>query len=440
MSIGREPGKFISTGRGDGQAVDMLNRLFIDAANMGASDIHFESGDKGETVIRYRISGILQEIDRVPQQIGKDIDSKVRAKCRMSLSERMDSQDGRMFIEVDDRVIDVRVSLLPCRTGQSLVCRLLDQRNAARKIHDVQMTDEVRTAIMDILCEPDGLVLMTGPTGSGKTSTLYAMLNHLNEETVKIITVEDPVEYRLDRAIQVNVNEKLTFARALRSILRQDPDVILVGEIRDPETAKTAVEASLTGHLVLSTLHANDAATTLTRMVDLGVDPFTLGATLRGVISQRLIRRLCPHCRVEYRPVNGEREWLDFHAPKHAHLQFFHANPDGCDYCDGGFDGRMPVMEMVTGDAHVRHAVLTNDRQEITRAARKQKQYMSLMEAGMLAAVRGETTLLEVRRISANIDYRHSNTDANSQLPRPESRSLEEQQVSFRAYPASTAN
>lgn len=396
------PTRFIKAGRNEGEAVDLLNNLFDVAARMGASDVHIEDED-ADTVIRLRIGGDLQEFKRIDKQTALICDAKIRAVCQMSLSDRMGAMDGRMFIEVDSRMVDVRVSVLPSRTGQSVVCRLLDQQNAARRLAEIAMTPSVRTALGGVLAEPDGLVLMTGPTGSGKTSTLYAMLNELNKPEAKIVTVEDPVEYRLTRAVQVNVNERLTFANALRAILRQDPDIILVGEIRDQETAKIAVEASMTGHLVLSTLHANDAPTTLTRLVDLGVDPFTLGAVLRCVIAQRLSKRLCPHCCTSYELTRGEMDWLRFYDPDHSGTGFWHS--PGCEHCaNTGINGRIPVMEMAVGDAAVRLAITKNSRSEIARAAQRQGQYETLVQAGMRLALEGQISLAEVRKLASGMD------------------------------------
>lgn len=396
------PTRFIKAGRNEGEAVELLNQLFDAAARCGASDIHIEDED-ADTAIRLRIGGDLQEYRRIDKQTALICDAKIRAVCQMSLQERMAAMDGRMFIEVDSRMVDVRVSVLPSRTGQSIVCRLLDQQNAARRLSGVEMTPSVCSALGGVLAEPDGLVLMTGPTGSGKTSTLYAMLNELNKPEAKIVTVEDPVEYRLTRAVQVNVNERLTFAKALRSILRQDPDIILVGEIRDPETARIAVEASMTGHLVLSTLHANDAPTTLTRLVDLGVDPFTLGAVLRCVIAQRLAKRLCQHCCTPYELSRSERDWLSLYDPDHSGTGFWHS--PGCDQCNHtGIGGRIPVMEMAVGDAAVRLAITKNSRSEIVRAAQRQGQYETLVQAGMRLALDGQISLLEVRKLTSGMD------------------------------------
>lgn len=397
------PTRFIKAGRNEEGVVNLLNDLFDKAARIGASDIHIEDDDDG-TVIRLRIGGDLHYIQRVDRQTSLIMDAKIRSVCKMSLQERMAAQDGRMFLEVDGRMVDVRVSLLPSRTGQSIVCRLLDQKNAARRLDDILMTTGVRRAIDAALCEPDGLILMTGPTGSGKTSTLYAMLNEINAPERKIITIEDPVEYRLSRAVQVNVNHKLSFAKALRSVLRQDPDVVLVGEMRDPETAHIGVEAAMTGHLVLSTLHANDGATTITRMVDLGVDPFTLGAVLRCVISQRLAKRLCPHCRRQEDLRSSDRSWLSIFAPQYQDAEFYVS--EGCRECaNTGVSGRIPVMELVVADQGVRAATIRNNRAEISAAARNQEQYESLVEAGLRWATMGQISFYEARKLASNMDF-----------------------------------
>ncbi len=397
------PTRFISSGRKDGAAVDLLNRTFEDAARRGASDVHFDDTDDGQTLIRFRIGGLLEDIEKIDRQLMLMCDSKIRAFCQLSLQERMIPLDGRMFIDVDGGMVDMRVSIMPSRTGQSIVCRLLDQKNAARTLQSVEMTDEVRFALDEVLKEPNGLVVTSGPTGSGKTSTLYAMLNALNTPEVNIITVEDPVEYRLDRATQVQVSEKLSFAMALRSTLRQDPDIILVGEIRDAETARIAVEAAMTGHLVLATTHANDTSTTLTRLVDLGVDPFTLGAVLRAGLAQRLAPRLCECCVRPHELTRLEQDWLQDFAPEHAAAQFYTA--DGCDACDHkGSKGRLPVFEMVVGDHEVRLAVQKNSRADMIAAAHRQPQFETLIEAGLRLAVAGQISLHEARRLSSNID------------------------------------
>jgi len=398
-----DPTRFAVNGRTHGPAVELLNRLFDDATRQGASDIHFEDGDFGCSIRFRNASGDLQDIQRIDRDLAQVVDEKIRAACDLSLHERHAPMDGRMFIEVDDRMVDVRVSVVPTRCGQSLVCRLLDQKNASRRLHEIEMTDAVRAAIADVIQEPEGLILLSGPTGSGKTTTLYSILNDLNEPHRKIITVEDPVEYRLENATQINVDrDQLPFARALRSILRQDPDIILVGEIRDAETAQIAVEASYTGHLVLASIHANDAAGTITRLDDLGVNKLNLALALRAIIAQRLPKRLCSACSEEKPLIAGEREWLTLTASHHLDTPFRVAC--GCDQCVRGVKGRVPVMEMLLGGPAMRRAIGLNNRAEIMRAARQQPQYESLAEAGLRHAVAGDIALAEVRRLTSSLE------------------------------------
>jgi len=396
---GQEPDNFISTSSRDARAVEVLNEIFVDAANQGASDVHFEDFDGGMR-IRFRLNGSLHEHITVDRSTSLDMEAKIRMRAKLSLTERRGGLDGRLFLRIEDRTVDVRVSILPIQTGQSIVCRLLDQANATRKLEDIHMFPSVRVALEQQLANPDGLVLVTGPTGSGKTSTLYAVLNNLNNIDTKIITVEDPVEYRLELACQVGIQRGMTFGSALRSILRQDPDIILVGEIRDAETAKIALQAAMTGHLVMSTLHANSAPTTLTRMVDLGVDPYTLGAALRCVIAQRLVRKLCS-CATPVEVDETTQAWLTKHSIDWEGKQYF--GPVGCPECHGsGYKGRLPVMEMIVSSKEVRAAVDKNDRHAILAAARMQPQFETLGESAVRMCSEGLTSLMEAQRIASD--------------------------------------
>ena len=317
--MSESPDLFLSTAKGkDENIVAYLNKLFLYALESGGSDIHFEATDSGWNV-RLRRSGVLEEIGSTSNENGKMMTQKIRAKARMEAMNRGQSMDGRFSLVwrnvVDNDGVtktlsaDVRVSVMPTERGQSVVCRVLDQRNATRDFRTIKMPEDVRSSIRTLIEEPDGLFLVTGPTGSGKTSTLYSILGELNTPQRKILTIEDPVEYKVPGLQQVPVGTNNTFPDALRAALRQDPDVILVGEIRDAETARVAVQAASTGHLVLSTLHTNDAPSSIMRMIDLGVDAFTLGTCLRGVLAQRLVPAIAGAPRY-VDPTHEEKIWL----------------------------------------------------------------------------------------------------------------------------------
>lgn len=388
-AVGREPDLFIAASPAEKGAVDLLNKVVVDAVNLGASDIHFESQEEG-MLIRFRVNGDLEDIKLVDTFMGKYIDIKLREKGKLTVNERGTALDSRMSFRVDGNPVDMRMSLLPTRMGASVVCRILDQSGANRRLADVWMHPKVREQFHSILGKPEGMFLMTGPTGSGKTSTLYAALNEVNTRERKILTIEDPVEYRLAGANQVEITRELSFAQALRSALRQDPDIILVGEIRDSETAKTALQAAMTGHLVLSTLHANSAAATLTRLTDLGIDPFTLGASICGVVAQRLAQRLCDACKV-MRPLNEyEQQWVSG-LGMDPHAQYGDkGHDDDCPHCDGrGVKGRLPVMEMIIKTDALRHAIESGSVKAIEQAAAHQDQYESLGQCATRMAQEG---------------------------------------------------
>ena len=408
MTAHREPTEFISTQTGDDKVVALLNDIFKSAARRGASDIHIEDAESG-AVVRMRVDGKLWQTHTMTSQDMRNADTKIRMKAGLSPSDRK-PMDGRVFIEVDDRMVDVRVSWLPTRNGMSIVGRLLDQANASRTLADIDMSPSVRRVIDETLEEPNGLFLVSGPTGSGKTSTLYAMLSALNSVERKIITVEDPVEYRIPLACQVNVerpkatafgnpsDKGTTFASALRSILRQDPDIILIGEIRDAETARIAIEASLTGHLVLSTVHANDAPATITRLLDLGIEPFPLGAALRCVVAQRLLSRLCTCARPYPADTVACAAFASLGAPIAAGQTLL--LPQGCERCGFiGYKGRVPVLELIRCDSALREAISTKDSAVISQAAQRQPQFVRLATGGALHALAGKTTLEQALRL-----------------------------------------
>lgn len=394
---GVEPDLFITTGARDVESVRTLNQIFLEAAQSGASDIHIED-EMYDSRIRFRVHGHMHEHKRIPRGIGRDVNTKVRMRAKLPLSEIRKPQDGRFSLIYDldngELALDIRVSIQPTVHGTSLVCRILDQQNTSRRIDEIQMASAVKEWINILVHEPHGLFLVTGPTGSGKTTTLYAILNELNDSSRKIVTIEDPVEYRVAGLVQTNIEAGLTFAEILRETLRQDPDVVLVGEIRDAETASIAVQAAMTGHLVLSTLHSNDACQTAVRMMDLGVDPNTLGAALRGVLAQRLVRKLVPEKRVMRAPNDFERKWLANNDVIFAADAVFGAPDDESD--KDAYFGRVPVMELLVVDRLVRNVLPMKDAKLMRSVARSQPQYRTLAQAGAELARTGLTSLTEI--------------------------------------------
>ncbi len=403
--IAKEPTEFISTGATDASAVAFLNNLFRTAAREAVSDVHFEDTET-ECIVRFRKNGELQEVSRQSLQSSREFDKQFRVKCKKSLMERLVPQDGKFRFDVDGRMVDVRVSILPTGAGQSIVCRLLDQAATLMTLDELQMPDEIRNAIRMVVAQPQGLFLVTGPTGSGKTTTLYGILQYLNTPKVKIITAEDPIEYRIDGIVQSQTNEHLTFSSALKSMLRQDPDVILVGEIRDSDTARIATQAALTGHIVLSTLHTNSAAISLTRMLDLGVDANALAASVGGLMAQRLVRCLCPHCRVA-KPIDAyaRAQMIGQGIPEdevNAVETVYVANRDGCDHCTRGWGGRTPVFELILPTPDVRQAVEAGNLKALERAAHDQEQYQTLSQHAMRMVLSGVTSLHESMSVAGS--------------------------------------
>lgn len=405
----KEPGCFISTSSGDGEAVALLNNIFGEAVRMGASDVHFENQDDGTMIVRYRIGGVMRIIHQIQHYLGTQIANKIRMKAKMPLSDRDVPHDGKITLEIDDRLVDLRVSVVPIHGGESIVCRILDTKNRGFTIDDINMEPDVKKALLEATSFTEGIILATGPTGSGKTTTLYGILNHLNSEEKKIITIEDPVEYRIPLACQIPVSQGTTFAKALRAVLRQDPDIILVGEIRDSETAKIALQAAMTGHLVLSTLHANDIPTTIMRLIDLGVgekaeDVFVVEVTLRGVINQRLVRRICSECIAEVEP--SEQAFLYLEKYRHVWEGIFREprvfRGIGCPACGyTGYNGRMSLVEFLAITPLILPAIRARKRSEIVRFARRYASYYrQIHEIGIIEALRGKTTLEEVWRVS----------------------------------------
>jgi type IV pilus assembly protein PilB len=382
----------------DNKVIKLLNLVLLQAIKDRASDIHFEPFEE-EFKMRYRIDGVLYEMVPPPKHLGTAITSRVKVMAKMNIAERRLPQDGRIELTVGGAPVDLRVSVLPTMWGESVVMRVLDRSNVTLALDRVGLRDDDMSSFRKLINRPNGIVIVTGPTGSGKTTTLYAALQELNDLETKILTCEDPVEYDIDGLCQVQVNPEveLTFAKALRSFLRQDPDVILVGEIRDLETAEIAIQASLTGHLVLTTLHTNDAPSSVIRLVDLGVEPFLLTATMEGVLAQRLTRTICPKCRQEFVPSEEQLMELSLTPESVAGRKFFRGK--GCDGCFGsGYKGRMAIFEIMAINDELRDQIMKKASTNILRQIARRNGMRTLRECGLLALYEGQTTIDEIVR------------------------------------------
>ncbi|WP_279222873.1 GspE/PulE family protein [Stutzerimonas kunmingensis] len=388
----------------DAPVVRLLQTLFEDAVQMKASDIHIEP-DEGLVRIRQRIDGVLNEQVMKEHRVASALVMRLKIMSGLDISEKRLPQDGRFNIRVKNRNLDVRVSTMPVQFGESVVMRLLDQSGAMFQLDGTGMPPTMLERFRRLLQRPHGMVLVTGPTGSGKTTTLYAGLSELNSPEKKIITVEDPVEYRLPRINQVQVNAKieLTFARVLRAALRQDPDIVLVGEIRDQETAEIGLRAALTGHLVLSTLHTNDALTSAMRLIDMGVEPFLVATALNAVLAQRLIRRVCENCIGEHQPDPRQIAWLEsLYGQSLAEVHFKQGS--GCHRCHNtGYSGRIGVYELLELDEPMIAALRRGDPQGFAETARQQPHYRPLAASALDYAIAGVTSVEEVLKVCATL-------------------------------------
>ncbi len=381
----------------DAPIIRLINALLTQAIRENASDIHLEAFEE-ESVVRFRVDGVLRDILSPRRELHGALVSRIKVMSKLDIAEKRLPQDGRMSLRVAEHPVDVRVSTLPTQHGERVVLRLLDKQSARLNLASLGMPSEILETFEELIRKPNGILLVTGPTGSGKTTTLYSGLHRLDRKRLNILTVEDPVEYDLDGVGQTQINSKigLTFAGGLRSILRQDPDVVLVGEIRDLETAEISVQASLTGHLVLSTLHTNTAVGAVTRLVDMGVEPFLIASSLIGALAQRLVRRLCPHCKQAYEPDALERELLGIDQSES--LELYRAK--GCVECDQiGYSGRLGIYELVPINEGLRkliHDQASED--ELLKEARKHSS--SLLQNGFARVRLGETTVDEVFRVT----------------------------------------
>ncbi len=380
----------------DAPIIRLINALLAQALREGASDIHLEAYEN-RSVIRYRVDGVLRDVMAPPRALHAALVSRIKVMASLDIAEKRLPQDGRISLRVAGRPVDVRVSTLPTGHGERVVLRLLDKQHGRLELEALGMNPSTLAALDSLIRAPHGIILVTGPTGSGKTTTLYAALSRLDAAKLNIMTVEDPIEYDLDQISQTHVNPRidLTFARALRAILRQDPDVVMIGEVRDLETAQIAVQASLTGHLVLATLHTNDALGAVTRLADMGVEPYLLATSLIGVLGQRLVRRLCPACKRPEPADATERAALAGHAVD----QVMHAV--GCPECNQtGYRGRTGVYELFTLSDAARRLIHDGASEAALREIAGGSGWISLYDDGLRWVAAGETTLEEVMRVA----------------------------------------
>lgn len=418
----------------DSPIAQTVTLLIEFAVKSNASDIHIEPREE-YVQIRYRVDGVLREADKLPKKVQAALVSRIKILANLKIDERRIPQDGRFKVSQAGKVFALRVSTLPVADGEKVVIRLLDESNNALSMKELGFWGSALKTINTAIVEPHGMILVTGPTGSGKSTTLFSVLSLLNKSTVNISTVEDPIEYKIKGANQTQVNPKagMTFASGLRALLRQDPNIIMVGEIRDGETADMGVQAALTGHLVFSTLHTNNAATCLPRLLDMNVEPFLIASTVRAVIGQRLVRRICQKCRIQYTP---DREELDeigrmFDIGSSAGLQRIHdleqaalsegigegvkelatdkthiitlwrAKEDGCDACNGaGYRGRIGIYEVLENTADIQHLIMSNTTSEAIQEKAISNGMVTMQTDGFIKALRGETTIEEILRVT----------------------------------------
>jgi general secretion pathway protein E len=404
----------IGAGDGEGEALDdlralasrapvikLVNLMLLEALEHRASDVHVESTTDGLRV-RQRIDGVLHDVATHPRQYQAAVISRLKIMANLNIAERRVPQDGRVRLRLSDRELDVRVSTLPTVHGEGVVLRILDRAMGIRDLGALGMDGDTERRFGRLIQRPNGIILVTGPTGSGKTTTLYAALRRINTSAVKIITVEDPVEYQVEGLTQIPVNPRAgrTFASALRSILRHDPDVIMVGEMRDRETAEIAIQAALTGHLVFSTLHTNDAPGGVTRLLDMGVEPYLVAATVQGILAQRLVRTICPECKVPYRPTAEENRRAEAAGFGKGMRRF--RSGGGCGYCaHTGYRGRAGVYELLVMTEGLRSAVARGATLDQLRHDAESAGMVPLERAAWAKAAEGETTIAEALRIAS---------------------------------------
>src|SRR5262245_9088148 len=395
--------------------VRLVDMIISEGVLSRASDIHVEP-EEGGVAVRYRIDGVLRQVMKIPRQAGLPLISRIKIMSSLDIADRLRPQDGRARVAVNGQPIDLRVSTLPAQLGEKVVIRILDSRVTVKSLDSLGLNPGEGDSIKRLLENHEGILLVTGPTGSGKTTTLYSAINQIKSEGVNIVTVEDPVEYRMQGIVQVQVQEKagLTFAAALRSILRQDPNVVLVGEIRDKETAQIAVQASLTGHLVLSTLHTNDAANAVTRLVDIGVEAYKIAASLRGVVAQRLMRKLCTTCKEVWMEAPPERlrRWIPQGTPLYRAA--------GCPDCAmTGYRGRFSILEILTMTPELERRIAAGEAADRIAEAARRGGMKSLWDSGLAHVTRGESTIEELTRVVDIPPEEEAAAPAPPEAPRP---------------------
>ncbi len=402
LSFGEIDERDILSSANDAPIIKLVNYVLFQAVKMETSDIHIEPEEK-EIRVRYRIDGIMRQFMTMPKRVQNAVISRVKIMAGMNIAEKRKPQDGRIEIKVSDKRFDIRVNLLPVIYGEKVVMRILDKEKGFAELDKLGFSPHDFERITNVIARPNGIILVSGPTGSGKTTTLYSILSRLNQPTVNIVTVEDPVEYQLAGISQVQVNEKagLTFAVALRAILRQDPDIVMIGETRDGETAQIAIQAALTGHLVLSTIHTNSAPATITRLIDMGIEPFLIASSIVGVIGQRLVRRLCSVCKQPYTPSPELLKNLGLKPDKK--ITFY--KPKGCDECSQlGYKGRLSLFEVMTMSDEIARFTMERAATTVLRKQAVKDGMVLLIQDGIRKVELGLTSIEEVLSVATAYD------------------------------------
>lgn len=386
----------------DAKIIRYLNSIIFKASKERASDIHIESFEDSVKV-RFRVDGVLYDIDSISKSFQAAVVSRVKVMAELNIAEKRLPQDGRIGIKIAGKDVDIRVSTIPTQFGERVVMRLLDKTATVLDLEQVGLEGQNKALVEKLIQKPNGIILVTGPTGSGKTTTLYSCLSKINTPDKNILTVEDPIEYQLDGIGQMQVNPKInfTFASGLRAILRQDPDVVMVGEIRDGETAEIAIQASLTGHLVLSTLHTNDSAGAITRLIDMGAEPFLVSSSLLAVMAQRLVRRLCSHCKIPYQLSDEELEELNLDIDKVTDRKAFKRGEDNCEHCqNAGYTGRTGIHELLIINDEIRSLILQRSDTTSIKSAAKKYGFRTLRQDGGYKVLAGATSVEEVMMVT----------------------------------------